>query len=689
MKKEHHVKFTRSTLDYFLNNFSYSSKMIFILLVGAFAVVTMSLMMFSLQNPLSRLFQQQVIGLKYHEDLVSLLSKISKTEIFLIQFESNENDELYQLLNDLEMDFNKIKSNPHYMKTLVGREEASSENSPHIPLLINDAIEHWEKLKKEIKSSYTKKNTHLLALLKNIVDMIDENIEEYHLDQNLDRISYFMVNSFVFHVPHSQALITKILTKIAQQSKSIDSNAALIEEKEALKAHMIAMKENIIGIFQDQNTLTNEGIRLKTPLLLEYQKSIDHFLTLIESPNFENSLENVLEIGEKTWKLGNNLGEPSVEFINKHIQSFLNAIQIRQRASLIFILLAALAILLMFSRRIIRKPLENLKIAAQELETGNLAIRVPVIANDEVTMITVAFNKMAAFFEKTMFNAKQITIQLVETTSQILNIAKQLESNVNIQEKALHQLSLKAKGISVTAQNFNASLKEVNKIAGTTFRLAALGQSSLKEMENIMQQMGEASKNIVTSLGNLKSHIVKINSVITTILKIADQSNLLSLNTAIKASKTGIKGIGFAVVAEKIRELADQTADTTLDIEQAVQGIVSVVSDALVEVDKFSLEILAQVEDEKSFNDQLKKLIVNNQEQMKNFETINLGIEDQFKESIQIHQATLHLEEVSRSTNQSLRKLYKDIEFLYRNTYNIREITNKFKVADTAPEKSQ
>src|SRR5689334_21106748 len=103
-------------------------------------------------------------------------------------------------------------------------------------------------------------------------------------------------------------------------------------------------------------------------------------------------------------------------------------------------------------------------------------------------------------------------------------------------------------------------------------------------MHNILT----SSSSIVSTLSTLQAEEWSIYQVITTIVKIADQSNLLSLNTAIRASKSGIQGIGFTVIAERIREMADQIALATLDIEKKVQEIIKAILEASEKVNLFS-----------------------------------------------------------------------------------------------------
>src|SRR5262249_60013641 len=121
-------------------------------------------------------------------------------------------------------------------------------------------------------------------------------------------------------------------------------------------------------------------------------------------------------------------------------------------------------------------------------------------------------------------------------------------------------------------------MNEVNHVSEETANLAGSGQASIGRMESTMRQIMEASSSITSKLAVLSEKTTNINSVVTTITKVADQTNLLSLNAAIEAEKAGEYGRGFAVVAREIRRLADQTAVATLDIEHMVKEMQAAVS---------------------------------------------------------------------------------------------------------------
>src|SRR5262249_5274410 len=148
-----------------------------------------------------------------------------------------------------------------------------------------------------------------------------------------------------------------------------------------------------------------------------------------------------------------------------------------------------------------------------------------------------------------------------------------------------------SKKISATSKELLQTVKELTEVAERTATLAGSGQAGLNRMKSTMQQIMEASGSINAKLGVLSEKASNIGTVVTTITKVADQTNLLSLNAAIEAEKAGEYGRGFSVVSTEIRRLADQTALATNDIEQMVKEIQSAVSAGVMGMDKFSEEV--------------------------------------------------------------------------------------------------
>ena len=90
-------------------------------------------------------------------------------------------------------------------------------------------------------------------------------------------------------------------------------------------------------------------------------------------------------------------------------------------------------------------------------------------------------------------------------------------------------------------------MKDLAEVAEKTTTLASSGQTGLSRMKKTVQEIVEASTSINDRLAVLSDKAGNIGTVITTITKVADQTNLLSLNAAIEAEKAGEYGRGFAV----------------------------------------------------------------------------------------------------------------------------------------------
>jgi methyl-accepting chemotaxis protein WspA len=167
---------------------------------------------------------------------------------------------------------------------------------------------------------------------------------------------------------------------------------------------------------------------------------------------------------------------------------------------------------------------------------------------------------------------------------------------------------------------------------------------------------------------------------VTTITKVADQTNLLSLNAAIEAEKAGEYGRGFSVVAVEIRRLADQTAVATYDIEQMVKEIQSAVSAGVMGMDKFSEEVRRGVHEIQEVSNQLSQIIQQVQALAPRVEAVNEGMQAQSAGAEQITQSLAQLSEAAQQTVESLRQSGAAIDGLNHVSNLLRAGVAKFKL---------
>ena len=164
----------------------------------------------------------------------------------------------------------------------------------------------------------------------------------------------------------------------------------------------------------------------------------------------------------------------------------------------------------------------------------------------------------------------------------------------------------------------------------------------------------------------------------TTINKVADQTNLLSLNAAIEAEKAGEYGHGFGVVATEIRRLADQTAVATYDIEQMVKEMQSAVSAGVMGMDKFNEEVRRGSEETRQVTGQLAEIIQQVQALTPRFESVNEGMQAQSAAAGQISDALGQLGETAQQSAQAFRQNTEAIEQLSLAAHGLQKTASHF-----------
>lgn len=314
--------------------------------------------------------------------------------------------------------------------------------------------------------------------------------------------------------------------------------------------------------------------------------------------------------------------------------------------------------------------------AAEGDLTGNLNIS----GSDTIGKLAQGVQRMVDNLGGLVNQVQQSGIQVTSSATEIAATAKQQEATAAEQAATVNEIVATSTEISATSKELVRTMEEVARVAETTAAAATNGQAGLDKMESTMHHVVEASVSIASKLEVLNEKASNINTVVTTITKVADQTNLLSLNAAIEAEKAGEYGQGFAVVATEIRRLADQTAVATWDIEQMVKEMQSAVTAGVMSVEKFSEEVRRSVQEVETVGVQLVQIIEQVQKLTPRFESVHEGMQSQSLAAEQIKQAMIQLNEAAQQTVDSLRQSNSAIERLNDAAHGLQTGVTRFKV---------
>lgn len=376
-------------------------------------------------------------------------------------------------------------------------------------------------------------------------------------------------------------------------------------------------------------------------------------------------------------------------------------------------LLTALLIAVSLARSILR-PLDHLTAALNRMASGDQTARAEVLSQDDLGQVTAQFNAMAQTLQDaqarerqsidelkrkvdllldvvsraangdltgrvtvfgddaigrlgsglaTMFDNLRILldrvqkagIQVATSTTEIAASARQQESTGVEQAQTSIEVLSTTKEISANTAQLVRAMQEVNQVAEDTTSATTDALGNLRRMDHSMQRMVSATDSINAKLAALSEKASNINAVLTTITKVADQTNILSLNAAIEAEKAGEAGRGFSVVATEIRRLADQTSVATWDIEQMLKEMQSAVSASVMGMDKFSEDIRRSVEEARQVSDGLTVAIEQVQKLPPRFDMVLEGMQSQAVGASQITETMTQLNDATQQAVDALK----------------------------------
>lgn len=249
------------------------------------------------------------------------------------------------------------------------------------------------------------------------------------------------------------------------------------------------------------------------------------------------------------------------------------------------------------------------------------------ISNVQTELDTLAahLNTVVQGIKQVIAQVQRSGVQVTSSSTELAATTKQQDATMRVQvESSQKVLQLVEEIATVTGQ----LVYTMQGVAFTGDAPAAAGhdQTDLARMVGAMHYLEEASQTISARLQAINEKAENITGVVTTITKVSDQTNLLSLNAAIEAEKAGEYGRGFTVVAREIRRLADQTAVATLDIEHMVKEMQAAVSSGVMEMDKFIVEVRHNVEDVGKISAKLATIVRQVQSLAPNFEEVNVAM---------------------------------------------------------------
>ncbi len=241
---------------------------------------------------------------------------------------------------------------------------------------------------------------------------------------------------------------------------------------------------------------------------------------------------------------------------------------------------------IIFSKSILKR-LNNLSNAAREISNGDLTLEIQVASLDEIRDLEEIFSSMVNHLRLLLYDMKSVSLKIHETNSILTRLAKKLiESSNEIdvtaksiatssaeQTQIVHKTTQKLeRGIKVMDEIVKQSSNTISKVDEAiqkTQRGETNARETLSHLELVLKQMGDYAQ----AVSRLPDKVEKIKVITNVMETIAQKTDLLSLNASIEATRAGESGKGFAIVAEEIRNMAENSKQSSRTITKLVENI--------------------------------------------------------------------------------------------------------------------
>jgi methyl-accepting chemotaxis protein len=415
---------------------------------------------------------------------------------------------------------------------------------------------------------------------------------------------------------------------------------------------------------------SNKSIIEHNPRQIGYDVS-----TLLRREAFDDANDVVVAVRPieyKSRKLGTTIVgvtmEPIMASINKQIWW-----------SILFnlvILVLGIGWVFIYARNLAR----DIQAVQVNIDNADLNTQFDTTREDEMGQLQNSFDRFVGSIRDTL-------IQVSETAASVASASAQISSSTEEMAAGSQEQTTQSEEIARAVEQMAKSIAVNSENAGETAQTAEQAKTAAEQGGNVvtdtvreMKQIANVVRESAGTIRNLGKSSDQIGEIIGVIEHIADQTNLLALNAAIEAARAGEQGRGFAVVADEVRKLAEQTTKATKQIAGMIQQIQSDSHGAVSSMANATKQVDTGIALADRAGASLQEIVQTSQKVTEMVTQIAVANEEQSSTSEQISKNMEAIATVTQQTSSGTHQIARAAEDLNRLTEALQHLVNQFKL---------